>query len=35
MDELKGTVPIWKKESYADGDAAWAKGKPLEPGAAS
>jgi len=30
MDELKGTVPIWKKESYADGDAAWAKGKRLE-----
>jgi len=29
MDELKGTVPIWKKESYADGDAAWAKGKRL------
>jgi molybdopterin synthase catalytic subunit len=30
MDELKGTVPIWKKESYADGDAAWAKGRRLE-----
>jgi molybdopterin synthase catalytic subunit len=35
MDELKGTVPIWKKERYADGDAAWAKGKSLEPGSAS
>lgn len=32
MDELKSTVPIWKKERYADGDAAWAKGRRLEPG---
>jgi molybdopterin synthase catalytic subunit len=29
MDELKATVPIWKKESYAEGDAAWASGTPL------
>ena len=35
MDELKGMVPIWKKESYADGDTAWAKGRSLEPGAGS
>ena len=31
MDELKGSVPIWKKEAYADGDAAWAKGRRLGP----
>jgi len=29
MDELKRTVPIWKRERYADGDAAWVEGKPL------
>jgi molybdopterin synthase catalytic subunit len=23
IDELKRRVPIWKKERYADGDAAW------------
>ena len=31
MDELKRTVPIWKKEFYAEGDAAWVKGMPLTP----
>lgn len=29
MDELKSTVPIWKKEFFADGDAGWVKGTPL------
>ncbi len=29
MDELKATVPIWKKEFFADGDADWVKGTPL------
>lgn len=29
MDELKRTVPIWKKEFFAEGDAAWVKGTPL------
>ena len=31
MDELKRTVPIWKKEFFADGDAEWAKGTLLNP----
>jgi molybdopterin synthase catalytic subunit len=26
IDELKRTVPIWKKERYADSDAEWVKG---------
>ena len=29
MDELKRTVPIWKKEFYADGDARWVEGQRL------
>jgi molybdopterin synthase catalytic subunit len=29
MDELKSTVPIWKKEHYAEGGAAWAEGTRL------
>jgi molybdopterin synthase catalytic subunit len=29
MDELKRTVPIWKKERFADGGAEWAGGIPL------
>ena len=29
MDELKRNVPIWKKESYADGGEAWVEGHPL------
>lgn len=32
MDELKRTVPIWKKEFFAGGDAEWVSGKPLGPG---
>ncbi len=31
MDELKRTVPIWKKEFYAEGGAEWVKGTPLKP----
>jgi molybdopterin synthase catalytic subunit len=30
MDELKRTVPIWKKEFFAEGDAAWVEGVTLE-----
>ena len=30
MDELKRTVPIWKKEFFADGDAAWVEGQRLD-----
>ena len=29
MDELKRTVPIWKKEYFAGGDAEWVAGQPL------
>ena len=29
MDELKRTVPIWKKESYADGAEGWVEGTRL------
>jgi molybdopterin synthase catalytic subunit len=29
MDQVKGTAPIWKKEHYAGGDAAWVAGKKL------
>ena len=32
MDELKRAVPIWKKEHFADGDAAWVEGRPLRDG---
>ncbi len=31
MDELKRTVPIWKREHYEGGDAAWVEGTPLAP----
>lgn len=30
MDELKYTVPIWKKEHYSEGDAEWVEGHRLE-----
>ena len=33
MDELKRTMPIWKKERYADGGEGWAAGTKLGPGA--
>ncbi len=29
IDTLKETVPIWKKEHFASGEAAWVKGNPL------
>lgn len=29
MDELKRSVPIWKQERYADGDARWVEGTKL------
>src|SRR5262249_2638499 len=29
MDALKADVPIWKKESYDDGEARWVEGTPL------
>ena len=29
MDELKRTVPIWKKESYAEGGEGWVEGTRL------
>jgi molybdopterin synthase catalytic subunit len=29
MDELKRTVPIWKREFYEGGEAGWVEGKPL------
>jgi len=29
MDELKRTIPIWKKESYAEGGEDWVEGTPL------
>ena len=32
MDELKRSVPIWKKEHFAGGDAAWVEGKTLGEG---
>ena len=32
MDELKRTVPIWKKEYFAEGDSEWVAGQPLGPG---
>lgn len=32
MDELKRTVPIWKRELYADGGEDWVEGRRLEPG---
>ena len=31
MDELKRTVPIWKKEHFVEGDAEWVSGTPLKP----
>jgi molybdopterin synthase catalytic subunit len=35
MDELKRTVPIWKKEFFAEGGAEWVEGTPLGPGQAA
>ena len=30
MDRLKADVPVWKKEHFEGGDAAWAQGRPLD-----
>ena len=30
MDELKRTVPIWKKEFYAEGGEGWVEGTTLD-----
>ena len=30
MDELKRSVPIWKKEHFAGGGDAWVEGTPLQ-----
>lgn len=32
MDELKRTVPIWKRERFAGGDEAWVEGRKLGEG---
>ena len=32
MDELKRSVPIWKKERFADGGDLWVEGQPLSGG---
>jgi len=32
MDELKRSVPVWKKEFFAEGGEDWVKGTPLDPG---
>jgi molybdopterin synthase catalytic subunit len=29
MDELKRSIPIWKREIYAEGDAGWVEGTKL------
>ena len=31
MDELKASVPIWKKEHFVDGTEDWVPGARLEP----
>lgn len=30
MDELKRSVPIWKRETYAEGDTRWVEGTKLD-----
>lgn len=30
MDELKRSVPIWKKEFFSEGGEAWVEGTPLD-----
>ena len=32
IDEVKGRVPIWKKEHYADGDSGWVNCAGARPG---
>lgn len=29
MDEVKARVPVWKRETFADGEVAWARGSVL------
>ena len=31
MDDLKRSVPIWKREFFAEGGAEWVEGTPLAP----
>ncbi|HYN19445.1 MAG TPA: molybdenum cofactor biosynthesis protein MoaE, partial [Thermoanaerobaculia bacterium] len=31
LERLKAEVPIWKREHYAEGDAAWREEEPLTP----
>ncbi len=31
MDELKRSVPIWKREHFAEGEARWVEGRRLDP----
>ena len=33
LERLKREVPIWKRESYADGDCVWREEEPLVPAA--
>ena len=35
LERLKREVPIWKREHYADGDAAWREEEPLAAGSSS
>lgn len=35
LERLKAEVPIWKREHYADGEAAWREEEPLHPAPAS
>jgi molybdopterin synthase catalytic subunit len=30
VDRIKEVVPVWKKEHFAEGDAAWVPGHPVE-----
>ncbi len=30
IDAIKGTLPMWKKERFADGTETWVKGAPIE-----
>jgi molybdopterin synthase catalytic subunit len=29
LERLKAEIPIWKREHYADGEAAWREEEPL------
>ncbi|HXH23537.1 MAG TPA: molybdenum cofactor biosynthesis protein MoaE [Dehalococcoidia bacterium] len=31
VDRIKEVVPVWKKEHFADGSAAWVEGHPVQP----